>query len=54
MKFKVDEKNRKKVGIPTDESNHLLIIKPDKFEMVFEPREKQVIEWREEAEADSR
>lgn len=50
LKFKVDEKTGQKVEIPTDKSNHLLIIKPNKFEMVLEPREKQIVEWRREAE----
>lgn len=38
LKRKVDPKTGKEIEVPTDKSNSLLIIKPDPFEMAFEPR----------------
>jgi hypothetical protein len=50
--FKYDEKTGEKIDVPTDKSNSLLIIKPDKFEIDILPRseEKRVEiegQWRE-------
>lgn len=39
--FKVDPKTGEYIDVPTDQSNSLLIIKPDKFEMKVEPRSKE-------------
>jgi hypothetical protein len=52
LKRKVDPISRKEIEVPLDKSNSLLIIKPDAFEMAFEPRsEKRKAEiaqqWRE-------
>jgi hypothetical protein len=41
LKFKMDPKTGKKIDIPVNKSNSLLIIKPDNYEMVFEPRTEQ-------------
>jgi hypothetical protein len=38
LKRKVDPVTRKDIEVPLDKSNSLLIIKPDAFEMAFEPR----------------
>jgi len=38
LKRKVDPISRKEIEVPLDKSNSLLIIKPDPFEMAFEPR----------------
>lgn len=38
MKKKVDPVTLKEIEVPLDKSNSLLIIKPDPFEMAFEPR----------------
>jgi hypothetical protein len=41
LKFKIDPKTGQKIDIPVNKSNTLLIIKPDNYEMVFEPRTEQ-------------
>ncbi|KAH6612036.1 cytochrome P450, partial [Boeremia exigua] len=38
LKRKVDPISRRDIEVPLDKSNSLLIIKPDPFEMAFEPR----------------
>ncbi|KAF9694288.1 hypothetical protein EKO04_007878 [Ascochyta lentis] len=38
LKRKVDPVSRREIEVPLDKSNSLLIIKPDEFEMAFEPR----------------
>ena len=38
LKRKVDPISRKEIEVPLNKSNSLLIIKPDAFEMAFEPR----------------
>jgi hypothetical protein len=38
LDFKTDEKTGRKFKVPTDKSNDLLIIKPEKFEMSIRPR----------------
>jgi len=38
LKRKVDPLTRQEIEVPLDKSNSLLIIKPDPFEMAFEPR----------------
>lgn len=38
LKRKVDPISRREIEVPLDKSNSLLIIKPDAFEMAFEPR----------------
>lgn len=38
MKHKIDPATGEKIHIPLDKSNSLLIVKPDPFEMAFEPR----------------
>jgi len=38
LKRKVDPVTREDIEVPLDKSNSLLIIKPDPFEMAFEPR----------------
>lgn len=55
--FKVDPTTGEKIDVPTDKSNSLLIIRPDKFEMKIEPRSetraKEIEEqWRLAEEAD--
>jgi hypothetical protein len=50
--FKLDAKTSEKIDVPTDQSNSLLIIKPNKFEMAISPRsERRRMEieeqWRE-------
>jgi hypothetical protein len=56
MGFKLDPKTGVKIDVPTDKSNSLLIIKPDKFEMAIAPRSEErrmEIEqlWREAQDA---
>jgi len=55
MKRKIDPKTGQEIEAPLDKSNSLLIIKPDPFQMAFEPRSEkkrfQIIEEWEEAEA---
>lgn len=56
LKFKVDPKTGNKIDIPLNKSNSLLIVKPDPFQMVFEPRSEErrsriISQW-EEAEAE--
>ena len=41
MKKKVDVKTSKEIGIDLQKSNSLLIVKPDPFEMAFEPRSRE-------------
>lgn len=52
---KVDPVSRREVEVPLDKSNSLLIIKPDPFEMAFEPRSQarkaEIAEQWKEAEA---
>lgn len=38
LKRKIDPVSRREIEVPLDKSNSLLIIKPDPFEMAFEPR----------------
>jgi hypothetical protein len=38
LKFKMDPVTGEKIDIPLNKSNSLLIIKPDNYEMCFEPR----------------
>ena len=38
LKRKINPKTNKEVEVPLNKSNSLLIIKPDPFEMTFEPR----------------
>ena len=38
LKRKVDPVSGREIEVPLDKSNSLLIIKPDPFEMAFEPR----------------
>ncbi|KAF1356366.1 cytochrome P450 [Delphinella strobiligena] len=38
LKRKIDPKTGEEIEVPTDESGSLLIIKPDPFQMAFEPR----------------
>ena len=38
LKRKIDPVTRREIEVPLDKSNSLLIIKPDDFEMAFEPR----------------
>jgi hypothetical protein len=38
LDFKTSEKTGRKIEVPTDKSNDLLIIKPEKFEMMIRPR----------------
>jgi len=52
LKRKVDPKTGKEIEVPTDESGSLLIIKPDPFQMAFEPRseakkERLIAQWKE-------
>lgn len=52
LKRKVDPISRKEIEVPLDKSNSLLIIKPDPFEMAFEPRSERrkseiARQWRE-------
>jgi len=50
--FKLDEKTGEKIDVPTDKSNSLLIIKPDKFEIAISPRsEKRRMEIEEQFRA---
>jgi hypothetical protein len=55
MKKKVDPKTGMEIDVPLNKSNSLLIVKPDPFEMAFEPRSDmrraEVIEQWKEAEA---
>jgi hypothetical protein len=51
LDFKVDPTTGEKIDVPTDKSNSLLIIKPDKFEISVVPRTemraKEIIQqWR--------
>lgn len=51
LKKKVDPVTGKEFDVPTDKSNSLLIVKPDPFQMAFEPRSaarkaKIAEEWR--------
>ena len=52
LKRKIDPKTGKEIEVPTDESGSLLIIKPDPFQMAFEPRseakkERLIAQWKE-------
>lgn len=38
LKHKVDPKTGEEIDVPTDKCGSLLIIKPDPFQMAFEPR----------------
>jgi hypothetical protein len=40
LKKKIDPTTGQEIEVPTDKSNSLLIIKPEPFEMAFEPRSK--------------
>lgn len=55
LKRKVDPKTGKEIEVPTDECGSLLIIKPDPFQMAFEPRSEKkkasIIRQWEESEA---
>lgn len=55
LKRKVDSKTGLEIEVPTDESGSLLIIKPDPFQMAFEPRSEKkkaaIIRLWEESEA---
>lgn len=51
LKRKVDPVTGKEIEVPTDKCNSLLIVKPDPFQMAFEPRSAArkadvVREWR--------
>ena len=57
MDFKVDPATGKKIDIPLNKSNSLLIIKPDPYQMTFEPRSEnrrqQIIDqWKKADERD--
>ena len=56
MKRKVDPRTGKEIEVPTDKSNSLLIVKPDPFQMAFEPRsatrKQQIIDEWKAAEAE--
>ncbi|KAK0742684.1 cytochrome P450 [Schizothecium vesticola] len=58
LKEKVDPATNQRIPVPTDKSNSLLIIKPDPFQMSFEPRStghrEEVLKVWEEAEAADR
>lgn len=41
MKQKVDPSTNQNIPVPLDKSNSLLIIKPDPFQMAFEPRSEE-------------
>lgn len=41
MRKKVDVKTGKEIGIDLQKSNSLLIVKPDPFQMAFEPRSRE-------------
>lgn len=55
LKRKIDPKTGEEIEVPTDESGSLLIIKPDPFQMAFEPRSEKksatIISAWEESEA---
>lgn len=55
LKRKVDPKTGQEIEVPTDESGSLLIIKPDPFQMAFEPRSEKktagIIRMWEESDA---
>jgi hypothetical protein len=55
LKRKVDATTGKEIEVPLNKSNSLLIIKPDPFEMAFEPRsekrKQEVLQQWREAEA---
>ena len=57
IKYKVDPKTGLEQKINPEKSNHLLIIKPDYYELAFEPRSEekrqQIVElWNESNERD--
>ncbi|KAF2138896.1 uncharacterized protein K452DRAFT_290541 [Aplosporella prunicola CBS 121167] len=57
LKHKVDPATGEKIHIPLDKSNSLLIIKPDPFQMAFEPRSEERRQealrlWKEAEEKD--
>ena len=58
LKEKVDPATHQRIPVPTDKSNSLLIIKPDPFQMSFEPRStghrQEALKVWEEAEAADR
>ncbi|KAF2111155.1 cytochrome P450 [Lophiotrema nucula] len=52
LKKKVDPTTGEEIEVPTDKSNSLLIIKPDSFELAFEPRSSArkaevIAQWKE-------
>lgn len=55
LKHKIDPVTGRKIDIPLNKSNSLLIVKPDPFEMAFEPRSEakrqQIIDQWKTAEA---
>ncbi|KAF2838281.1 cytochrome P450 [Patellaria atrata CBS 101060] len=55
LKKKVDPKTGLEIDVPLDKSNSLLIVKPDPFQMAFEPRSEaktqRIIEMWEEADS---
>lgn len=59
LKPKVDPLTGQELPVPLDKSNSLLIIKPDPFQMAFEPRSEQrkqqaLRQWQESEEHDLR
>jgi hypothetical protein len=57
IKFKIDPKTGQEIKVPLNKSNSLLIIKPDYYELAFEPRSdknrQQIIdEWHESDQRD--
>jgi hypothetical protein len=56
LKNKIDTQTGEKIEVPVNKSNSLLIIKPDPFEMAFEPRNSirkaEIIEQWKAAEAE--
>jgi len=56
LKKKIDPKTGQEIDVPLNKSNSLLIVKPDPFEMAFEPRsatrKQEVIDQWKEAEAE--
>jgi hypothetical protein len=58
IKFKIDPKTGQEIKVPLNKSNSLLIIKPDYYELAFEPRsgkkQQQIVDlWRESEEKDN-
>jgi hypothetical protein len=58
LKRKVDPLTGQQIEVPLDKSNSLLIIKPDPFQMAFEPRSVErkaetIKQWQEAEAADA-